>query len=180
MSWTLEATEIQDCFLVQNKSFADPRGSFSETYKRSLFLELGLPEMLQDNHLETKSGGIRAMHWQDGVHAQAKLVNVISGSIFDVVYDLRKDSKTFGKFATFTLTPESPLLFVPKGCAHGFQGVSEISVVHYKTDEEYDPTSQRAFLWNDPEVGIPWPIAEAIVSEKDAAAPSLSEVLRNG
>jgi len=177
MSWQLNETEIEGCFLIKNPIFGDLRGSFSETYKKSLFKTLGLPEMNQDNHLVTISGGIRAMHWQDGEFAQAKLVNVVVGSIFDAVYDLRPSSSTFKKLATFELDSESPLLFVPRGCAHGFQGISEYSIVHYKTDNEYNSISQRSFIWNDPDAEIQWPIKDAIVSEKDMQAPLLSEVL---
>jgi dTDP-4-dehydrorhamnose 3,5-epimerase len=180
MSWELIETEIEDCFLVKNPSFSDLRGAFSETYKKSLFESIGLPEMLQDNHLVTKRGGIRAMHWQDGEFAQAKLINVVVGEVFDVVYDLRPNSLTFRKLASFQLNAESPLLFVPSGCAHGFQGVSDTSIVHYKTDKEYNAQSQRAFLWNDPDAGIDWPITNALVSVKDAQAPTLREILPNG
>jgi len=179
MSWELVETGIEGCFLVKNPVFADPRGAFSETYKKSLFATLGLPEMLQDNHLVTKAGGIRAMHWQDGEYSQAKLINVVVGSIYDAVYDLRPSSKTYKQLAVFDLDAESPLLYVPAGCAHGFQGVSETSIVHYKTDKEYNASSQRAFIWNDPDVGINWPVKEAIVSDKDAQAPSLKDVLAN-
>jgi dTDP-4-dehydrorhamnose 3,5-epimerase len=179
MSWTIDKTDIEGCLLIKNPVFPDKRGSFSETYKKSLFIELGLPEMQQDNHLQTIKGGIRAMHWQDGQFAQAKLINVIEGEIFDAVYDLRKDSPTFMKLATFNLDENSPLLFVPAGCAHGFQGISESSIVHYKTDNEYNLASQRSFLWNDSLANINWPIREAIVSEKDSLAPELRKVLFN-
>ena len=178
MNWVKKETAIEGCFLVTPPKYSDNRGTFSETYKDSVFQELGLPKMVQDNLLLTAPGGVRAMHWQEGEHSQSKLVLVTSGEIFDVVFDLRRDSKTFGKFETFELNANSPLLFVPKGCAHGFQSVSD-SVVCYKTDIEYHSESQRAFLWNDPKIAIPWPIANAIVSEKDAAAPSYSEAIKN-
>lgn len=177
MNWELVQNRIYGSFFVKNKEFADSRGSFSETYKESVFKELGLPTMRQDNHLVTVRGGVRAMHWQDGEFAQAKLINVISGEIFDVIYDLRKDSPTYGEFETFELNENSPMLFVPSGCAHGFQGISTKSIVHYKTDNEYNFESQRSFLWNDPQIGIPWPILEeAIVSDKDAAARLLKDL----
>lgn len=176
MNWEKIETPIFGCFLVKNPEFEDARGSFSETYKESLFHSMGLPTMKQDNHLVTLRGGIRAMHWQDGEHAQAKLINVISGTIFDAVYDLRKNSPTFRKSTSFELNTKSGLLFVPAGCAHGFQATSDISTVHYKTDKEYNQLSQRAFLWNDPEAGICWPIEKAIVSPKDAMAPKLAEI----
>jgi dTDP-4-dehydrorhamnose 3,5-epimerase len=177
MNWEMIETPIDGCFLIKNKSFSDLRGAFSETYKKSAFLELGLPEMVQDNHLITKMGGIRAMHWQETPFSQAKLIHVVCGRIFDAVYDLRKNSPTLNTFATFDLDENSPLLFVPAGCAHGFQGISELSVVHYKTDKEYNFESQRAFLWNDPEISIPWPLIHtALVSEKDALAPRLSDI----
>jgi dTDP-4-dehydrorhamnose 3,5-epimerase len=179
MSWKKNVTDIEGCFLIEKPSFKDLRGEFSETYKKSEFEKLGLPAMVQDNHLVTTRGGVRAMHWQDGKFAQSKLVNVISGQIFDVIYDLRPKSISFGKFLTFDLNPESPLLFVPKGCAHGFQAVSEMSVVHYKTDIEYEPNAQRSFLWNDIDAGIPWPVEKSIVSEKDVSAPSYKEALKS-
>ena len=176
MNWEIIDTPIEGCFLVKNKSFSDFRGSFSEIYKESDFLKLGLPYMKQDNHLVTFRGGIRAMHWQADPYAQAKLIHVINGKIFDAVHDLRQNSTTFNKTATFELDEHSPLLFVPAGCAHGFQGISEISIVHYKTDKEYNFESQRAFRWNDPDVGIQWPIIETIVSEKDQLAPLMREI----
>ena len=179
MNWKTQETEIEGCLLVSNPIFADSRGVFSETYKESVFESLGLPKMVQDNHLLTSIGGIRAMHWQEGEFAQAKLVNVVQGEIFDAVYDLRPNSKSFRKLATFTLNDSSPLLFVPAGCAHGFQGISNFSIVHYKTDKEYRAESQRAFYWNDPTAGIKWPISTVIISEKDALAPSLESVLKN-
>jgi dTDP-4-dehydrorhamnose 3,5-epimerase len=177
MEWTLQESQVEGCLLITPPQFHDSRGEFSETYKRSLFLKLGLPEMVQDNHLVTKKGGVRAMHWQDGQHAQAKLVKVISGTIFDAVFDLRSDSPTYLKLATFELTDTSSMLFVPAGCAHGFQSLTSDSIVHYKTDREYDASSQRAFVWNDPTAGINWPITDAILSPKDAAAPPLLDVL---
>jgi dTDP-4-dehydrorhamnose 3,5-epimerase len=179
MNWKIEETEIEGCFLISNPIFADARGSFSETYKETVFESLGLPKMVQDNHLLTAKGGIRAMHWQEGAFAQAKLINVVQGEIFDAVYDLRPNSKSFKKMATFMLNESSPLLFVPEDCAHGFQGVSNFSIVHYKTNKEYQADSQRAFHWNDPTSGIKWPISPAIVSEKDALAPSLESILKN-
>lgn len=179
MTWELRETPIDGCYFLKNPVFKDLRGEFSETYKRSIFQELHLPEMLQDNHLITNRGGVRAMHWQDGEHSQAKLINVIEGEIFDAVYDLRKTSKTFKKLATFEMNSDSPLLFIPSGCAHGFQAVSALSIVHYKTDKEYNAASQRAFLWNDPQAGISWPITEALVSERDQQSASLQSALEN-
>lgn len=178
MNWVKNETTIEGCFLVTPPKYSDNRGAFSETYKDSTFQELGLPKMVQDNLLLTAPGGVRAMHWQEGEHSQSKLVLVTSGEIFDAVFDLRRDSKTFGKFETFILNANSPLLFVPKGCAHGFQSVSD-SVVCYKTDIEYNFESQRAFRWNDPKLGIPWPVENAIVSEKDAAAPLYIDVIKH-
>lgn len=177
MNWILKKTLIEGCLLIVNPVFPDERGFFSETYKKSLFAELGLPEMKQDNHLLTRKGGVRAMHWQDGKFAQAKLINVVAGEIFDVVYDLRKESPTYMKHTTFHLNEDSPLLFVPAGCAHGFQGLSDTSIVHYKTDNEYNKASQRSFLWNDKLAMINWPIKDAIVSEKDSTAPDLRTIL---
>ena len=177
MSWKIDETPIDGCYLISNPIFTDSRGAFSETYKESVFEQIGLPKMIQDNHLLTFKGGVRAMHWQDGEFAQAKLINVVEGQIFDAVYDLRPNSETFKKSATFVLNKDSPLLFVPEGCAHGFQGTSDTSIVHYKTNKEYRADSQRAFLWNDPESGIEWPISDGIISEKDALAPKLKSIL---
>jgi dTDP-4-dehydrorhamnose 3,5-epimerase len=175
MSWTMKQTGIEGCFLIEPPKYSDNSGAFSETYKESIFQELGLPKMVQDNLLFTEPGGVRAMHWQKGEHSQTKLILVSFGEVFDVVFDLRKNSKTFGKFETFELNANSPLLLVPKGCAHGFQSLSN-SVVCYKTDVEYHPESQRAFLWNDPKLKIPWPIANAIVNDRDTNAPFFHEV----
>jgi dTDP-4-dehydrorhamnose 3,5-epimerase len=176
MSWQLTPTPIEGCFLVHVPKYADERGDFSETYKLSLFRSLNLPEMRQDNHLRTRKGGVRAMHWQEEPHSQAKLISVMQGQIFDAVYDLRTNSNTFGQLFTIILDEKSPMLFVPAGCAHGFQGVSEESIVQYKTDREYSAESQRSFRWNDEDVKIPWPISHPIVSEKDRDAPKLKDI----
>ena len=177
MTWEIEETAIDGCFLVHYPIFKDERGFFAEIYKASVFKELKLPYLNQDNFLYSIRGAIRAMHWQSEPYTQAKLVHVIKGSIFDVIYDLREDSRTVGKYANFNLNEGSPMLYVPAGCAHGFQTTSDDSIVTYKTDKEYEPKSQNSFLWNDPEVGIEWPIPNAIVSEKDAAAPLLKNVM---
>ncbi|MCK4934430.1 MAG: dTDP-4-dehydrorhamnose 3,5-epimerase [Simkaniaceae bacterium] len=152
----------------------DDRGFFLESYRESLYKQMGIPDLfVQDNHSFSKMGVIRGMHFD--IH-QAKLVRVISGKIFDVVVDLRKDQKTFGKWEGVYLDGlRQHQLFVPAGFAHGFFAMSDAHVV-YKVSHEYNPTCEKGFRYNDPAIGIKWPIEKPILSKRDENAPLLSEL----
>lgn len=161
--------------LIQLKNFPDNRGSFRECYKKPLYIERGITaEFVQDNHSVSKKGVIRGMHFQGN---QAKLLTVIVGTILDVFVDLRPGSETFGKWQGILLDAEkSEQLYLPGGFAHGFAVLSETAHLFYKVSEIYNPQEERTLRYDDPEVGIEWPILDPIVSDRDRAAPSLKEL----
>jgi dTDP-4-dehydrorhamnose 3,5-epimerase len=171
-------TRLDGPILLAPKVLGDERGFFVETYRRSVFGELGiLEEMVQDNHSRSRRGIVRGMHFQIGKGA-AKLVRVSRGAIFDVVVDVRSGSPTFGQWEGFELTEDNMhMLYCPVGFAHGFCVLSDIADVMYKQSNYYADETERGIAYNDPEVGIAWPLptAELVPSERDAAAPRLSE-----
>lgn len=173
------ATRLDGPILVAPKVLGDERGFFVETYRRSVFAELGIPEeMVQDNHSRSRRGIVRGMHFQIGEGA-AKLVRVSRGAIFDVVVDVRSGSPTFGQWEGFELTEENMhMLYCPIGFAHGFCVLSDIADVMYKQSNYYADETERGIAYNDPEVGIAWPLPteELVPSDRDAAAPRLSEI----
>ncbi len=170
-------TRIQGPILVKPVVHGDARGFFQETYRREVYAELGIPEeFVQDNHSRSRHGIVRGMHFQVG-RGMSKLVRCASGSIVDVVVDLRKGSPTFGEWEAFELTDENlHQLYCPVGFAHGFCVTSEMADVMYKCDAYYDESIERGIKFDDPEVGIEWPDIELIPSDRDANAPLLSEV----
>jgi dTDP-4-dehydrorhamnose 3,5-epimerase len=148
-----------------------------ETYKESDFIEAGLDyKFVQDNQSKSRKGVLRGLHYQLH-HPQAKLVRVISGEVFDVAVDLRKNSPTYGKWVGVILTAENKKMFmIPRGFAHGFVVLSETAEFVYKCDELYHPEDEGGIMWNDPEVGVVWPYeGEPLLSEKDKKHPSLKE-----
>ena len=172
-------TRLDGPILLAPKILGDGRGFFVETYRRSIFSELGIPEeMVQDNHSRSRHGIVRGMHFQVG-HGAAKLVRAGRGAIYDVVVDVRVGSPTFGQWEGFELTEENMhILYCPIGFAHGFCVLSDIADVMYKQSSYYADETERGIAYNDPEVGIAWPlpIEELIPSDRDAAAPRLSEI----
>ena len=171
-------TQLPGAFLLEPAVHGDHRGFFVETFRASNVGEMGLAEgtqFVQDNHSRSSRGVIRGMHLQigDGV---TKLVRCARGAIVDVIVDMREGSPTFGKWQAFELSDENHhQLLVPDGFGHGFCVISEIADVIYKQTAYYDPALERGFAYDDPEVGIEWPLpsSELIPSERDANAPSL-------
>lgn len=158
--------------LVTSTVMQDRRGSFMETYQATAFRDLGIEAaFVQDNQsVSAKPGTVRGLHFQLPPSPQAKLVRVLRGAIFDVAVDLRAGSPTYGRWSAVTLTaPGAEQLFVPRGFAHGFCTLEPDTEVAYKVDAEYAPHCDTGLLWNDPDLGIPWPVAEgkAIVAERD-------------
>ena len=159
----------------------DERGFFCETYRRQWHAEAGMPEdelFVQDNHSRSTRGVLRGMHFQVGAGV-AKLVRCARGRILDVAVDVRRGSPTYGRWEAVELDEQSMReLYVPVGFAHGFCVLSEVADVLYKQSAYYDPELERGIAWNDPELGIAWPlpVEELTVSERDAAAPRLSEI----
>lgn len=169
-------TAIPDVLLIEPKVFGDSRGYFYESWNRRTFLELGIDaEFVQDNQSRSQRDVLRGLHYQIE-HAQGKLIRVVSGEVFDVAVDLRRSSPTFGKWVGFRLSAEDRrMAWIPPGFAHGFCVTSESAEFLYKTTDYYSPEHERALLWNDPQLGIEWPLqGEPIVAAKDAAAPRLS------
>jgi dTDP-4-dehydrorhamnose 3,5-epimerase len=172
-------TRLDGPILIAPKVLGDERGFFVETYRRSLFAELGIPEeMVQDNHSRSGRGIVRGMHFQIGQGA-AKLVRAGRGAIYDVLVDVRSASPTFGQWEGFELTDENMhMLYCPVGFAHGFCVLSDVADVMYKQSNYYADETERGIAYNDPEVGIAWPLptGELVPSDRDANAPRLSEI----
>lgn len=171
-------TEIPDVLILEPKVFGDERGFFFEPYNKRVFREAtGLDvEFVQDNHSRSRSGVLRGLHYQLR-QAQGKLVRVTAGEVFDVAVDLRRGSATFGNWVGFHLDAAAKrMAWIPPGFAHGFLVLSEQAEVLYKTTDYYAPEHERTVRWNDPRLGIAWPLrGEPILSAKDAAAPGLAD-----
>jgi dTDP-4-dehydrorhamnose 3,5-epimerase len=172
-------TKLDGPILIAPRVIGDERGFFCETYRRSVFAELGIPEeMVQDNHSRSGRGIVRGMHFQIGEGA-AKLIRCGRGAIYDVVVDLRRQSPTFGQWEGFELTEENMhMVYCPVGFAHGFCVTGEVADVMYKQSSYYADETERGISYNDPAVGIEWPLPaeELIPSERDANAPSLDDI----
>lgn len=176
-NFTFNETKIKDVYIIDVKTFGDNRGYFMETYKESDFKEAGLDyDFVQDNQSSSRKGVLRGLHFQKSF-PQAKLVRVLKGEVFDVAVDLRKDSKTYGKWVGVLLSEENKRQFmIPRGFAHGFVVVSDYAEFAYKCDEIYHPEDEGGIMWNDPEIGIEWPeLEEIILSEKDKNHPALAD-----
>ncbi|MGD8397802.1 MAG: dTDP-4-dehydrorhamnose 3,5-epimerase [Anaerolineae bacterium] len=175
MPFEFERLEILDIVLVTARRFDDRRGFFKETYKASDFAARDIPgPFVQDNLSHSVYGALRGLHYQKAPHAQGKLVIVLHGRIFDVAVDIRRGSPTYGQWIGRTLSATGgEMLWVPVGFAHGFCVLSDEADVLYKVTAEYAPDADRGIIWNDPEVGVAWPIADPILSSKDAGLPPL-------
>ena len=173
------ATEIPDVLLVEPKIFGDDRGFFLETFQAGRYTEAGIPapgaSFVQDNWSRSAKGILRGLHFQEP-NSQGKLVSVLRGTVFDVAVDVRRGSPTFGKWVGFELSEHNKLqLWIPPGLAHGFCVTSESADFVYKCTELYSPKNENSILWNDPDLAIPWPVKEPLLSAKDAAAPRLKD-----
>lgn len=173
---------MPEVVLIEPKAFEDDRGWLMETYKRSEFAANGIgPDFRQDNHSRsTAKGVVRGLHYQKDPMAQGKLVRCLVGAIYDVAVDIRKGSPTYARWVAMELTAERrQILWVPPGFAHGFCTLSEISEVAYKATAEYSAAHDRRFRWNDPAVGVTWPVESPLLSPKDAQAPLLADADNN-
>lgn len=174
-------TRIPDVLVLKPRLFCDHRGLFSETYNAETFAEAGITQtFVQDNHsLSVRRGTLRGLHFQSPPLAQAKLIRVVKGAIFDVALDIRRASATFGRSLAVVLKAEEwTQLFMPAGFAHGFCTLEPDTEVLYKVSNSYSPDHDRGIMWNDPDLGIDWPITdeEAILSDKDKALPRLKDL----
>lgn len=165
-------TAVSGVFVIQPRVFADSRGYFVESFKQAEFEQhVGPVNFIQDNESKSTRGVLRGLHYQRGAFSQAKLVRVISGTVFDVAVDLRHSSPTFGKHVAIELSGENKTqLFIPRGFAHGFLVLSDEAVFTYKVDNVYAPQSEACIQWSDPELAVEWPIDDGeqlILSPKD-------------
>jgi dTDP-4-dehydrorhamnose 3,5-epimerase len=172
------STEIEGVILIEPDVHRDERGFFLETYHQARYHEAGLDAVfVQDNHSKSARGTLRGLHMQVE-HAQTKLVRAISGCIWDVAVDVRTNSPTFGRYVGAELSAENhKQLYIPCGMLHGFVVLSEEAEIEYKCSDFYDPASEVSVLWNDPEVAIQWPIDTPTLSERDAKALPLSDIM---
>ncbi|MCS7215717.1 MAG: dTDP-4-dehydrorhamnose 3,5-epimerase [Thermodesulfovibrio sp.] len=172
-------TSLLDVYLLEPTVFEDHRGFFMESYNKRDFEELGLFfNFVQDNHsLSVYAGVLRGLHFQLEPKAQTKIVRCLKGVIYDVVVDLRKGSPTYKKWAGFILSEYNKRqILVPKGFAHGILTLTPNTEILYKVDEYYSPEHDRSIRWDDPEIGIDWPLKNPILSEKDRNAPFLKDI----
>ncbi len=181
MPFQFRRLEIEDLILIEPRVFKDERGYFLETYKQSDFKKFGIDvNFVQGNHSHSSRGVLRGLHYQKQPKAQAKLINVFRGEIFDVAVDIRKGSPTYGKWAGAILSSNNGhLLFIPPGFAHGFCVLSAEADIFYQVSAEYAPDCDRGIIWNDPEIGIRWEIDQPILSPKDVALPLLKDADNN-
>lgn len=174
-------TGLKDCYVIEPTLFEDERGFFYEKYNEKRFEELTRlnGHFVQDNVSKSSYGVLRGLHFQKGEHAQAKLVSVIEGKVFDVAVDIRPNSETFGKWFGVELSAENKLqLYIPRGFAHGFSVLSETAIFTYKCDNFYNKQSEGGIIYNDPDLAIDWklPESDVLLSEKDAILPKFNEI----
>ena len=171
-------TKLKDCVIIEPKVFGDDRGFFLEIFQAerySLLAGINLP-FVQDNHSRSSRGVLRGLHFQK-TKPQGKLVRVVRGEVYDVALDVRKGSPTFGQWEGVILSEENKRQFwLPPGFAHGFLVLSDTADFEYKCTDYYDPSDEGCVLWNDPDLDIPWPVADPILSNKDASADRLIDL----
>ena len=174
-------TQIPEVILIKPDVISDQRGFFLESYKKSTFLKNGICDnFVQDNHSQSSYGVLRGLHYQAHPMAQSKLVCCVSGEVYDVAVDIRRDSITFGKWVGYKLSAENKfMLYIPKGFAHGFLTLSPNAQLLYKVDEEYSKEHDRGIMYNDPDIGIEWPnlAIDFLLSEKDKIQQQLKDII---
>lgn len=168
-------TELPDVLRIERRVFRDERGWFVEGWNAERYAEAGIAEaFVQDNVSFSERGVLRGLHLQRAPHAQGKLVSVLSGAVWDVAVDVRSESETFGAWVGETLSAENGVqLYIPPGFAHGFVVTGDHAVFAYKCTAPYVPEAEVSVRWDDPEIGIDWPIDQPVLSAKDAEAPTL-------
>jgi dTDP-4-dehydrorhamnose 3,5-epimerase len=178
MPFDFTSLSIPEVRLIAPLVRTDDRGFFMETYKRSEFAAAGITDtFVQENHSRSSRGVLRGLHFQRAPQGQSKLVRVVSGTIFDVVVDLRPNSAMRWRWAGVELSAEKKtMVYVPEWCAHGFCVLSDHAEVVYHASKEYSPEHESGVMWNDPAIGIQWPISDPIVSGRDKQWPSMTRV----
>lgn len=168
MSFSFKKLDIPEVILVETDVFGDSRGFFLEVWKDSVYKEAGIPSFVQENQSSSVKGVLRGLHYQVAPYAQGKLVRCIRGEIFDVAVDIREDSPTRHQWVHALLSEDNHhALYIPPGFAHGFCVMSDTAEIVYKCTAEYSPAHERGIMWDDPAVGVAWPIASPILSPKD-------------
>jgi dTDP-4-dehydrorhamnose 3,5-epimerase len=170
-------TSLPGALIIEPQRHGDARGFFSETFRADRYAAAGLKDpFVQDNWSRSSRGVLRGLHLQNP-NAQGKLIGVVRGEIYDVAVDVRLGSPTFGRHIGVRLSEDNGRqFFVPRGCAHGFQVLSDTADIMYKCDGFYSPADELVVRWNDPALAIEWPLADPILSARDAAAPLLADV----
>ena len=169
-------TAIPEVLVLEPRVFTDERGFFMESFNQKVFDQAVGQHVafVQDNHSRSVRDTLRGLHWQVAPHAQAKLIRVLDGEILDVAVDVREGSPTFGHWEAVTLSADNfRQLFIPVGFAHGFLVTSALADIEYKCSDIYDPAAERGLMWNDPEIGIAWPVTDPILSARDRTHPPL-------
>ena len=176
---TVRETTLPGVLVVERRVFRDDRGWFAEAWNQERYRDAGLDAtFVQDNVSCSRRGVVRGLHAQNP-HSQGKLVSVVHGEVFDVAVDVRWGSETFGKWVGRSLSESNGLqMWIPPGFAHGFVATSRHAVVSYKSTDRYAPGCEFSVRWDDPEIGVRWPVATPVLSEKDAQAPLLRDVAR--
>ena len=171
---------IPDVILIEPAVFEDARGFFFETYRQDLFAKNGIHEnFVQDNHSRSAKGVLRGLHYQIEPKAQAKFLRVVRGEAFDVAVDIRKNSKTFGKYVSVVLSEENrKMLYIPAGFAHGFCVLKDQTEFLYMVSDFYSPEHERGIVWNDPTLNIDWPKMNYTLSEKDKKCPAFKNAFK--
>ncbi len=179
MPFNFIKADIDGVIIVEPRSFGDSRGFFLESYKKSEFVSNGIDvEFKQDNHSYSTKGVLRGLHYQKTPAAQAKLVRVIKGAVWDVAVDIRRDSPTFKKWIAMELSEKNNTMFyIPEGFAHGFLALTDEVHLIYKCSNEYTPQCDAGIIWNDPEIAIKWPIENPLLSDKDTVLPLLKDAV---
>ena len=169
-------TKIDGCLIIEPNVFGDSRGFFLETWNQRNYRDIGLPQhFVQDNLSFSVKGVLRGLHFQNPM-PQGKLVYVLQGEVFDVVVDLRKTSRTFGKWLDIKLSSENKKqFFIPPGCAHGFLVLSDTALFAYKCTDFYSTENEKCIIWNDPDLDIKWPISSPVLSKRDLAGVRLKD-----
>ena len=169
--------ELEGLLIIEPDVFGDQRGFFLESWNRQRYRDAGIDvDFVQDNFSFSQGGTLRGLHFQNP-SAQGKLVSVWQGEVFDVAVDIRRRSRTFGQWCGISLTSGNKRQFyIPPGFAHGFAVVSDTALFHYKCTEVYTPQYELGFRWDDPDVGIKWPVAAPTLSQRDSRAPLLREL----
>ena len=182
MPFKFERLSIPDVILITPEYFEDERGLFMEVYKKSEFEKFGIKwDFVQDNFSMSRKGVLRGLHYQKNPKAQAKLIRCVKGEIFNVAVDIRKGSPYYGKWVGEYLSRKNKrMMYLPVGFAHGFLVISDKTEVIYRITQEYSPEHKSGIIWNDPIIGIEWPIKETpILSKKDSSLPSLRQADNN-